>query len=668
IVEPVPLLGNTFFENGFFENYNGFQSWLASDNIIEGNYLDNNNGEGIGIYGSSNNTILSNYIGYSGRKGIMVSRDFGFDFSSDFNTIAWNIVYGSAEDGISLEWADNNLVVGNDIFENAWAGIHLFGTSSYNTLEDNTIHNNWGCGIVFESYSEVHMRFWQDITATEADYIWWHISFLYEDEGQAWYEHDNMDVQLTIDGEPVGVWYSDVYWDDGWQQYRFDVDYYSEPLPEGVHEFTVQCILEDGILLDYTAYVIVIPAPDEHYISHNAIISNDISENNWCGIDLGRARSNYVACNHIHYQFGDGIHLSGLNNVIVSNTICYNEGADINLNEANSNFIAFNEIFENSWNGIQLSGTSSENTVIGNSIHNNWWGTGIQLETWSEVHLRFGQDISATEADYISWIETFRDPDEETVQFWYENLEVLLNVDGEPVGVWFSEMYFDGEQWAFEMSYFSDPLPVGVHEFYTEIYYKDEFYTNTAIVTIIPYYGTSWNIVSNNLIYDNWDNGITLVNSDKDMIFSNELFNYYIDILLINSKKNIISRNIIYSTSVAGIVLVGDSQENSVSNNIISGCFYNIYLGFSPFNMIFFNSIDNSQYGIFLYNSNENLLFWNTVSNNYEGIYLFESHGNRIFRNIVSNNHIGIHLISSVDNILSSNMFFGNDEDIIEEP
>jgi parallel beta-helix repeat protein len=420
-------IGNTLTSNTVYNNGDGIILQNANENVIENNILDNNFGEGIGIHGSSNNIISGNQIGFSGLKGIMIDYDYGSETGSEFNTIESNDVFGGAEDGISVEWSYHNYIAHNNLFGNNWAGIRIYGTSSENTIFENFIYNNWGGGVAFESYSAVFMRYWWNITATEADHISWQASILDPDESVVKDYYELLEVVLTVDGELVGVWFSDIYFDDGRQEWRFDIDSYLDPLPIGEHEFHTE-FFYDGVLQDewtWTAFVTVEPATDENYVTHNDISENDIFENGWAGIILSRSHYNTITNNQIHNNWGSGIDISSsVNNIVEINNIYWND-AGININSANQNHIANNDIFENNGGGIQLSGTSSENSLVDNNIHHNWWGAGIQLETWSEVHLRFGQDITATEADSISWHDSFRDPDEWTVKFWYENLEVL---------------------------------------------------------------------------------------------------------------------------------------------------------------------------------------------------------------------------------------------------
>ncbi|MHA2251039.1 MAG: NosD domain-containing protein [Candidatus Kariarchaeaceae archaeon] len=603
-VMPTPPVHNIIFRNTLFDNNNGILLQNANDNFVGGNTLTNNFGEGIGVYGSCNNRIVWNHIESSGLKGIMVTHDFGWDITSEFNTIANNTIFGGAEDGISLEWVHNNVIEDNKISWNNWAGVRLYGTSSNNDILDNSIHNNWGGGIAFESYSNVFMRYWWDITATEADHISWQASYRDESESVIQSEYLLTEVVLTVDGNPVGpVWFSEIYFDWDLQQYRFDMDCYLEPLPVGEHEFHTE-FFRDGVLQDqwtWTAIVTVEPATADDYVFHNYIAGNEIFENSWNGINLQRSHYNTFTGNFVHNNFGDGIYVSGSNNVLESNDIYGNEGCGVNLDSADKNFINYNNIFENGWTGIQLSGTSSENSLVGNSIHHSLWGAGISLDSFSQVELYFGQDITATEVDSISWYENFWGPIE-IVQFWHDNLEVLLTVDGESVGVWFSEIYYDGEQGWFDMSYFSDPLPVGVYEFTIQFTLAGEFLSeDTSHVTVVPATDENYvshNTISGNDIFENGWIGINLQRTHYNTFTGNFIHDNTGDGIYIKGSNNVLESNDIYENEGCGVNLDAADSNFITNNNIFENDWTGIQLsGTSSENSLVGNSIHHSLWG-----------------------------------------------------------------------
>ncbi|MHA2096168.1 MAG: right-handed parallel beta-helix repeat-containing protein, partial [Candidatus Hodarchaeales archaeon] len=653
-VTPTPSVRNFIILNTLYDNFYGIILQNANDNIVAVNTLTNNFGEGIGVYGSSNNRIVFNQIEYSGWKGIMVAHDFGWDVPSKFNTIANNTIFGGAQDGVSLEWVSDNLVEDNEIFDNQWAGVRLFGTSSYNDIVANTIHNNWGGGIAFESYSDMSMRFWQDVTATEADHISWQASVSNESFENAQIERDLTTVSLTVDDQPVEVWFSEVYFDDHgdpeWPRpWRFDMDYYSEPLTVGEHEFHVE-FFRDGILQEEwtrTAIVTVEPATDENYVSHNNIIGNEIFGNDWSGINVWKAYNNLIMDNQIYWHYGDGIHIADAeNNVIDFNTIFEND-VGIGINSADNNILTNNDIYWNNWNGIRLSGTASGNSITNNIIHQNWGG-GINIESHSDVFMPFyptfilGIPIIATEADSISFHATRGNEDE--AQAWYEyyNLEIILTVDGERVEVWYSEPYWDDwtypnwpYPWHFSIDSYVDPLPTGVHEFTVQFILEGELIQEeTAYVTIISATDddyTSHNYISNNEIFENGWTGINIW----------------------RSHNNVIDTNTISNNGGQGI-WIGESRSNEILNNVVefSGADSGVNLYYSYDHFISGNTITTgfssgffgAFFGILLEESNGNIITDNLVFDTEgPGIQLFgTSSHNTILGNTIHHNGMGI--------------------------
>jgi parallel beta-helix repeat protein len=103
-----------------------------------------------------------------------------------------------------------------------------------------------------------------------------------------------------------------------------------------------------------------------------------------------------------------------------------------------------------------------------------------------------------------------------------------------------------------------------------------------------------------------------------------------------------------------------------ITNNIIIGNSYGIYLSLSNNNNVSNNLISNNVYGIGLTSCSNNLIFGNTIlSNINDGIYLLTSFSNYISYNVILYNQLtGISLYNSADNIvygniISNNLFYG---------
>ena len=110
-------------------------------------------------------------------------------------------------------------------------------------------------------------------------------------------------------------------------------------------------------------------------------------------------------------------------------------------------------------------------------------------------------------------------------------------------------------------------------------------------------------------------------------------------------------------------IFVHDSHGNNISQNIISGNVFGIYLNSSGDNIIDGNKVSlNSDSGIVLDASSHNTLVNNDLSNNDdEGIKLWDSNNNAIIENNVQGNWKGIKFHMSLHNTLKGNDVSNND-------
>jgi len=133
---------------------------------IDGNYTDNN-GCGIYLYNSSNNTVTSNtcnnngfgiYLYNSSDNAVTGNtckyNSFGIHLSSsnNNNTVTSNTCNNNSNHGIYLSSSSNNTVTGNICNNNSNYGIRLF-SSSNNAITGNTCNNN-GSGIYLYNSSD----------------------------------------------------------------------------------------------------------------------------------------------------------------------------------------------------------------------------------------------------------------------------------------------------------------------------------------------------------------------------------------------------------------------------------------------------------------------------------------------------------------------------------
>ena len=121
--------------------------------------------------------------------------------------------------------------------------------------------------------------------------------------------------------------------------------------------------------------------------------------------------------------------------------------------------------------------------------------------------------------------------------------------------------------------------------------------------------GADCNIISNNIIRNITNSGISTLESSNNIISKNEILNASIGIW-IDSHSSILSGNIIHDIFLEGLILW------EANNNIIIE-----------------NNITNSRQGIVIKESNRNFIKRNNIAHNKEGIFLSRSRRNKFYEN-----------------------------------
>ena len=126
----------------------GVWVWFSSNNIFYNNTIKYNKVYGIWLHGSSDNTIIeNNYIRGNAQGGICLSeynRPYYDDIHPNDNIISGNIIKSNIGDGVLLD-SSRNSIIGNNISKNRASGIYLF--SNQNIISGNTISDNNHDGI-----------------------------------------------------------------------------------------------------------------------------------------------------------------------------------------------------------------------------------------------------------------------------------------------------------------------------------------------------------------------------------------------------------------------------------------------------------------------------------------------------------------------------------------
>jgi parallel beta-helix repeat protein len=455
--------------------------------------------------------------------GIRLSPDYERNLDSAYNTILSNTIYYNGEDGIHLDNVNFNTITGNEIFDNNWNGVDLRGTASNNNIEDNTIYYNFDQGVVVESNNWIDIRIRDEVTTTDAHTVHWQVSWVGtdgEDYGQMWDILNNFEVYLAVDDEPVEVWFSDVYWDDGWQAWRFDVDYWSDPLPVGEHDFTVELILFGDSFGFFTALVSVEPSTDENFTSHNTILNNAIFENR-VGIRLFASQKNELTGNTISNNFDGGIQLE----------------------QSSESFILSNEVFGNGWGGIELMFSSNDNNVSWNTAYDNGMSGIFVMESSANVVV----ENTAYQNGFGGVSLSFA-----------KNTQITGNMinNNYGFGIWLE---------------FSNFNTIDANDV-----------TNNGAPGIWIGESVANSVTNNEVSGSGGDSGINLYRSHEHYVAKNIVSGSYFGILLEHSHSNVIEKNTVYNNEDNGINLY-QSGNNVVAKNLVFGNWNGIFAYDEPF-------------------------------------------------------------------------------------
>ncbi|UCG00967.1 MAG: right-handed parallel beta-helix repeat-containing protein [Candidatus Heimdallarchaeota archaeon] len=170
-------LNNSVTNNFIFNNFEGITNYYSDYNVITNNTVHGCNGLGIYIESSihaviSNNTVYENGvdcgINIRGSSECIIRNNTVFktpgdgirielgDGTSDSNVIERNTIYNNTMNGIHLDGL-NNILTGNNIFDNDGRGINLGTSANYNNISSNNLADNYYYGLdcSFTSYNTI---------------------------------------------------------------------------------------------------------------------------------------------------------------------------------------------------------------------------------------------------------------------------------------------------------------------------------------------------------------------------------------------------------------------------------------------------------------------------------------------------------------------------------
>ena len=377
------------------------------------------------------------------------------------------------------------------------------------------------------------------------------------------------------------------------------------------------------------------------------------------GINLQTVQNGLIINTTIYNLAGHGINLyQSENNTVTQNIVYESQDIGILLSESHNNTVSNNSVFRNVMGGITIGGTggSHENYIFGNQIWNNS-NTGIQLDDSQNNTIR-QNTLSENTGNGIFLGGSFNN-------IISQNTIASTDVDG------ISLSYSDYNTiWNNSVSNTNDGM--WIVEFSENNNISQNIVFNNRYNGIFSG-GSDHNTISKNIVHSNnimHGNGITLDSSSYCTISRNLVYQNEGNGISIRGDQNEISENKVYDNFNDGI-FVTDAQHNEFSHNEI---FQNYEIGFRLYDQANHNTFSSNTVnksgasGISLVNSFYNAFFENTIhENDHNGIFLevSASHNyfadNLIFRNPESGIFVNEGQINNtiIDNTIYDNLGYG---------
>ena len=651
-------------------NYYGIRLEYSCDNTITNNTANNNSQGGIHLIKSSNyNTISRNTANSNGWGGIRLGDGGDSAGNVTGNLVISNNASYNVDDGIGLEWSENNTVrdnilIGND--GNTWSeGISLYHSND-STIINNTAFYNNRSGIGLE-YSHNNTISWNNVTENNVHGIYIYsssnntlsqnrmsnssiINLVVDGHIKEHYNH-SIDTTNLVNGKPV--------------YYYFDKkDHVIENLNVGsiILAYCSNFTIEDNDVSNGDVIWLISS-------NYNAIINNNAS-NNVGGIALDNSSYNKIE-----------------KNIANNNTRLGMEGIErgdtssgIGLSTSNHNIIMDNKVSNNIL-GISLNYNSINNTIINNTASSNNFGIFLDNSSYCNVENNIANNNTGFEVENPLTSAGILILGSHNI---IRNNNVSNNVIG--IGIFDSGQNTltnnSASNNTIGMLVYSEPPPDA------KPYYNNSMDASNLVNGMPVYYyfdeqdlvidglETSHltlafcdNCTVKNSNISNGD-GIFMVALTNSNVANNTVSNTFWGVLLGGSQENNLTNNDIFSNRFGGINL-GESSYNKVASNNVS----NNYEGgiavdeYSNYNILMSNIASNNSYGIRLSGSSNNTIVGNTANSNTEhhGIWLWNSSNSTVTDNTADlNNESGFCLDFSDNNTLTNNTANANNHSGIQ--
>jgi len=643
------IINNTVNSNleGIFLN-------SSSGNNITDNIANDNVYQGILLIGSNNNTITNN-IAINSTTGIYLGSTSG----CSYNTITYNNISNSSQNGISLDTNSNdNIIENNKVSYSSNAGIGLWSGSTSNIINFNQIYNNTNYDAYQEnSGNDFTLNYWggflcnaklSGITSTND------LAPYYMDEAMTALQNASFCCGETVTADytlPADLSCSGTGLTIGAENITLDCagksitgngggnGIYSEKNNVTIKNCTIQSF-SSGIRF--------------YGGSNNKILNSTITSNAAYGIYLDSSQFGSIISNNVSSNLGSGIYLISSNfNNFTSNIVQGNTNDGIQL-ESSAYAILSNNTFTNNNQGIYITGGGSTNdTLRYNKVYSN---SGYDLIGCGGCS---GHNFTGNYwGGYLCNAKIHSSVDIGELLPYYTD-SAMTTLDSGPLvclcGTTIAENTTLAHDYicngATQVSY---ALSVGANDVTLDC--AGHSITGNGIGIGIKFSGVSGatiknceisgfaqgilsgnaptgsNYILNNTIHDNSQYGIAIRQASDYAIADNQVSYSGVGIRIVSSSGNNIHNNTITNTTSGtghGIDLIagsgGDTFGNNIRNNTLESNNVSIYSEDSHDNVIDKNTIIGSlEKGIYLYKTDSSNITDNTIQNaNVDGIYLF---------------------------------------------